>query len=178
VRATLIAAAAACDPTSAKDWVQDAYQDPAANARAAAVYATAVYTLLWTPLTNQTLLSCWDDGDPLPASWQWQWDLNSWLDSALGRLTRDDRGEILTALAGSPLPAARQAAVDAADHLLAERRWELSDLVYHLTSLAGDPDPDVSSSAGRKLDNQFRLMKSDSGPVIGFPPRGVRPVAS
>ena len=121
VRATLIAGAAACDPTSTRDWVQDAYRDPAPNARAAAVYATAVNALLWTPLTTQTLLSCWDDGDPLPASWQWQWDLHWWLDSALGRLARDDRGEILTALAGSPVPGARQAAVD---HLLTERHLE------------------------------------------------------
>jgi hypothetical protein len=93
VRATLIAGAAACDPAGARGWGQDASRDPAANARAAAGYATAVNALPWMPLTTETLLSCWDDGDPLPASWQWQWDLNWWLDSALGRLTRDDRDE-------------------------------------------------------------------------------------
>lgn len=63
VRATLIAAAAVCGPTGARDWVREAYGDPAASARAAAVYATAVNALPWTSLTTQTLLSCWDDGD-------------------------------------------------------------------------------------------------------------------
>lgn len=145
-RTALIAASVTCDPTQGREWVREAYRDPAANVRAAAVYATAVNSLPWTPQTTTALVECWEDGDPLPQS-EWLWDLRWWLAAVFDHLPADAHRTVLHALTNSPVAHARLGALQAVEHLHREARSYVRILGDRLKGFVDDTDPDVRARA-------------------------------
>lgn len=171
-RAALIASSVVCDPTRGREWVREAYEDAAANVRAAAVYATAVNALPWTAETTAALVGCWDDGDPLPQSEEWLWDLRWWLAAVSDHLPRDAHRTILNALSHSPIAGARLGGLRAVEHLLRDARSDVAIFDDRLQSFTGDADPEVRAHAERELRTRVTMTKTAGGWLQGIHPGG------